>query len=255
MEVTIPTLAQKLAIVNTMRATNDILKDLLLIQFKNNVNITASTVLADLEESGYPGYEQEPGWTGSPAYLGTDGAIHSTFPDVVFVAEAGQTQVTTATAAGTVTGSGNAEVIVTSAGMAGSPITLTVAVLDGDTPAVWAEKVRQAMRANAVIAARFNIGGAGDQIVLTRKAPAANDATLNVSLDNDTSTGITPAPTSAATRAGSTTGNNVDEVVYGWAFLNAAGDTLLYAAKLATPVALTAPGQGGVLEPDYVYPG
>lgn len=128
---------------------------------------------------------------------------------------AGAAQVETATAAGTVSGSGNASVVVTSSGMTGSPITLAVAVLATDTPTAWATKVRTALNADAVIAARFTVGGSTTAISLTRKATstytingvsvpvyAANDATLNLSLGNGTCTGITTAATSANTTAG-----------------------------------------------------
>jgi len=104
---------------------------------------------------------------------------------------------------------------VTSAGMTGSPITLTVAVALSDTATLWAAKVRTALNANAVIAARFTVGGSTTAISLTRKATStytlngtsvpvypATDATLNISLDNGTCTGITTAATSANTTAG-----------------------------------------------------
>jgi len=127
----------------------------------------------------------------------------------------GTAQVETATAAGTITASGDATVVVTSAGMTGSPITLSVAVVNGDTAAVWAGKVRTALNANAVIAERFTVGGSTTAISLTRNASdtftvgtetiskyPANDGTLNISLDNGTCTGITTAATSANTTAG-----------------------------------------------------
>jgi hypothetical protein len=130
---------------------------------------------------------------------------------------AGTAQVETATAAGTIggAGAGNASVVVTSAGMTGSPITLSVAVANSDTATLWAAKVRTALNANAVIAARFTVGGSTTAISLTRKATStytlngtsvpvypATDATLNISLDNGTCTGITTASTSANTTAG-----------------------------------------------------
>ena len=130
---------------------------------------------------------------------------------------AGAAQVTTATAAGTVSAGGNASVVVTSAGMAGSPKTLAVAVATSDTPTLWAAKVRTALAADAAVAARFTVGGSTTAIVLTRKPTAtfvvpsetgtlaiyaANDATLNVALATGTATGITAAATSAATTAG-----------------------------------------------------
>lgn len=111
-------------------------------------------------------------------------------------------QVETATAVGTITGDGNAEVIVTGAGITGSPKTLNVAVLTDDTPAVWAGKVRTALAADADITALYEAGGSGADITLTRKVPAANDATLNISLDNGTCTGITTDTTSTNTTSG-----------------------------------------------------
>lgn len=113
-------------------------------------------------------------------------------------------QVETATAAGSITGSGNATVVVTAAGMTGSPKTFNVPVLNGDTAAQWADKVRIALAADSAVTALFTVGGASTSIVLTRTSPAgvANDGTLNISLDNGTCTGITTAATSANTTAG-----------------------------------------------------
>ena len=128
---------------------------------------------------------------------------------------AGIAQVETATCVGTISGGGNAEVIVTAAGMTGSPKTLTVAVSASDTPALWAAKVRTALTADTDVTALFAVSGATDDVILTRLATstttvptgsldmyAANDATLNISLDNDTCTGITTDATSTATTAG-----------------------------------------------------
>jgi len=128
---------------------------------------------------------------------------------------AGTAQVETATAAGTITTAGNATVTVTSTGMTGSPLAISVAVALTDTAATWAGKVRTALAANATIAARFVVSGTTTAIVLTRKPTvtytvtdgtlsiyAANDASLNIALADDTSAGITEAATSANTTAG-----------------------------------------------------
>jgi hypothetical protein len=115
---------------------------------------------------------------------------------------AGTAQVETATAVGTITGSGNAEVIVTGALFPGSPITLNVPVTNTDTAATWAGKVRAALQTIDAITDYYTVGGAGAAITLTKLTPAANDATLNISLNNGTCTGITPALTSANTTAG-----------------------------------------------------
>ena len=129
---------------------------------------------------------------------------------------AGTIQVETATAAGTITGSGNAEVVVTAANVPGSPLTFSVAVESGDLPAEWAAKVRTALAADATLSQYFDAGGSLTGITLSSKptlshtvqgasigAYPANDATLNISLDNGTCTGITTAATSADTIAGS----------------------------------------------------
>jgi hypothetical protein len=129
---------------------------------------------------------------------------------------AGAAQVETATAAGTASASGNVTTTVTSAGMAGSPLAITTAILNGDTPSVWAGKVRTSLAANATIAARFTVSGTTTAIVLTRKPGAvltdgtetvslflAEDATLNIALAGPA--GVTAAPTSANTLAGTVT--------------------------------------------------
>jgi hypothetical protein len=128
---------------------------------------------------------------------------------------AGVQQVETAGAAGTITLAGDAVVVVTSTGMAGSPLTLNVPVALNDTAAQWAAKVRTALAANVTIAQRFDVSGTSTAIILTRKPSStlsdgitsvpirvADDANLNISLNNGTCTGITPATTSTNTTAG-----------------------------------------------------
>lgn len=121
---------------------------------------------------------------------------------VSLATNAGTAQVETATAAGTVTGSGNASVVVTGAGITGSPLTIPVAVLNGDTPAVWAAKVRAALAGTAAITALYAVGGTNSFITLTESVPNGNDATLNIAIATGTATGITTAATSGDTTAG-----------------------------------------------------
>ncbi len=130
---------------------------------------------------------------------------------------AGAAQIETATAAGTATSSGNITITVTSAGMTGSPLAIPVAIVNGDTAATWAGKVRTALAANATIAARFTVSGTTTAIILTRKPGTvltdgtetvnlylAEDATLNIAIGAGT-TGITAAATSTGTLAGTVT--------------------------------------------------
>lgn len=114
----------------------------------------------------------------------------------------GTTQIETATVVGTITLAGDVEVIVTAAGVTGSPITFTVAVLLGDTAQQVAGKIRTALKASTDLTAVYTVSGTGAEVILTRKFAAANDATLNISIDNDTATGLTTATTSDNTRAG-----------------------------------------------------
>jgi len=115
---------------------------------------------------------------------------------------AGVAQVETATAAGTITASGNATVIITGDDITGSPLTVSVAVTNTDTAATWAGKVRTALGLQSAITSLYTVGGGSASITLTRIAARYNDSTLNISLDNGTCTGITPALTSANTTAG-----------------------------------------------------
>jgi hypothetical protein len=123
----------------------------------------------------------------------------------------GQKQVETATVAGTIGGSGagNATVIVTAAGMTGSPKTIPVAVANNDTAAQVAGKIRTALGLDAAVTALFAISGSTDKVILTRLIGAADDATLNISIDNGTCSGLTPALTSADTTPGIANGGTV----------------------------------------------
>jgi hypothetical protein len=116
----------------------------------------------------------------------------------------GTAQVETATVVGTIgaAGAGNAAVIITAAGLVGSPKTLNVAVANNDNASVVANKIRTALGADTDIVALFTIGGSVADITLTAKTKLANDSTINLSIDNGTCTGLTAAPTSVNTTAG-----------------------------------------------------
>lgn len=115
----------------------------------------------------------------------------------------GTRQVETATAVGTASGNGNVNVTVTAAGMFGSPRLVVVPVLNGDTAAVWAGKVRVALAADPVVSAFFLVSGASASIILTARHTAPNDTSLNIALANGTpNPGITADPSSDDTTAG-----------------------------------------------------
>ena len=162
-------------------------------------------------------YSLQAFFTASGNVLSLNHLTGSTTGSTAFVA--GNAQVETATAAGTVTVAGNTTITVTSAGMAGSPKAISVAVAVSDTPSLWAAKVRTALAADTVVSGRFTVSGTTTAIILTRKPTTvvsgdithniypATDATLNVAIATGTATGITAAATSADTTAGvATTG-------------------------------------------------
>ena len=154
-------------------------------------------------------------------------------------------QVETATVAGTITTSGNATVIVTAAGMAGTPKTISVPVLkealqavtvtvvgtittEGnalvnvvageideeievavaaeDTASAVAGKIQTALALNSTVNDFFTIGGTGADVVLTAKTAAANDLTMSITVGNDDCEGLTAA-TSTITTAGKVADN------------------------------------------------
>lgn len=91
--------------------------------------------------------------------------------------------------------------IVTSADLDSSPITLNVAVLNLDSAATVAGKIRTAIGANTEVAEQFIVSGSGADVVLTNRESGQDD-TLNISIDNGTCTGLTPALLSVATTDG-----------------------------------------------------
>lgn len=114
----------------------------------------------------------------------------------------GTRQQEVATVVGTIINPGNATVITTSTGMSGSPITTSVAVLAGDNADTIAEKIRVALRLVANIVAKYNVEGSGNKVILTAKTAVADVANLNISVANNTCTGITDDTTSDALTAG-----------------------------------------------------
>jgi hypothetical protein len=133
----------------------------------------------------------------------------------VLKAKDGVAQVETATVAGTIGGSGagNVSAIVTSAVMSNSPKTVLVPVANSDTATIVAAKIRSALMADADVSRYFYVSGTGTAVILTAKDAAANDGTLNIALDNATSTGLTTAATSANTTPGYAAGTTIGTIL------------------------------------------
>lgn len=132
----------------------------------------------------------------------------------------GVAQVEEATVTGTITLSGNATVVVTSARLPGGAQTYQVPVLVSDTADVVENKIRAFLNADSVFAIHFT--AAEDLAFLNRfrvtaKHAAADDATFNISVDNGTCTGLTATPTSTVITAGShTTQSSFDTATGGY---------------------------------------
>jgi hypothetical protein len=100
---------------------------------------------------------------------------------------------TNAVAVGTITTTGNATVTVT---IDGAPVVVSVAVVDDDTPGMWASRVRKALLAESDVTDLYDVFGTGDRISLKPKTGTAYDATLNIAIANGTCAGITEVVTS-----------------------------------------------------------
>jgi phage tail sheath gpL-like len=114
----------------------------------------------------------------------------------------GVRQVESTPIVGSITGSGNATVTVTAAGMTNSPKAVSVPVLNGDTTTQSAAKMADALNADPDVGALFVASSSGASLILTARRSAANDATLNIAYTNGTCTGLTPDATSDNTTAG-----------------------------------------------------
>lgn len=114
----------------------------------------------------------------------------------------GVAQVETAAIVGTITLDGDAALTITSALVTGSPLAVSVAVLEDDTATLVAAKAAAALNATAAVSAHYTASSSVANLILTAKKSAANDATLNIAYDNDTCTGLTPDATSNDTTAG-----------------------------------------------------
>ena len=116
----------------------------------------------------------------------------------------GTRQVETATGVGTVTGAGNVRVTLTASGMDSSPLAIDVPVTLGQTASQWMATVRNYFSTTPQVQMYFSVSGSGADMILTRRSPyAGNDSTLNIAIAQTTATGITAAPTSVNTTAGS----------------------------------------------------
>ena len=131
-----------------------------------------------------------------------------------FTAGTAQVESVTITAASGATSNGNLPLVLTAAGLTGSPLTVNVALTTAahTTDALIAAACRTTLAANTAVAALFTVGGTSTGITLTRKPTSeftvpdgtlplypANDGTLELVVP--TALGVTGA-TSSNTTAG-----------------------------------------------------
>lgn len=114
----------------------------------------------------------------------------------------GVAQVETAVIVGTITGSGNATFTVTSALVSGSPLAVSVAVLATDTATIVAGKAAVTLNATAAVSAHYVASSSTNNLILTARRSAANDATLNIAYVDGTGTGLTADASSDDSTAG-----------------------------------------------------
>jgi hypothetical protein len=93
---------------------------------------------------------------------------------------------------GKVIATGNLAVTVTGAGIAGSPLTVSVAVKAGDTAADAAEKLRTALAGSAAVTTPYTVDRVNRTVTLTANETGAPDDTLVMAIDGG-STGLESA--------------------------------------------------------------
>lgn len=140
-------------------------------------------------------------------------------------------------------GEGNATVVVTSSGMTGSPITLSVPVESLDSANIVAGKIKTAIESNDNITALYDVEVSGSDVILTAKAPLANVSNLNMAISNGTCAGLTNVSSSANTTAG-VAAVKQQENIYVTGTIGTEGDAIVVvtAAGMAnSPITLSVP--------------
>jgi hypothetical protein len=141
------------------------------------------------------------------------------------------------TTAGVADGSGNAALTVTAANVAGSPLSLTVAVEVGDDADAIAGKVADKLLDTAAFVEEFTTEVVGNKITIVAKNYHGNDATLKLAIEDGTSNGV-GTEVSTITVEGEISGSSL-VVTTGCVF--ASGDE--EGLTLILPVASLTPGQ------------
>lgn len=248
--------AEILSLLNDLARDGGPLVELTLRLSSTNIVPTRGMALSALTECVFTGYAPVHGQNPGPAYLGTDGQFHLTYPENTFVGTDGAAQAVTVAARGPITMAGTVTAVVTAAGMTGTPRTVTVTgIATTDTNQDLAEKIAIACAADADVGPFFFVYALGNVVTFERRAALANDATMNVALANGTALGLTAVPTSTPGRAGSAPGAFTPDTAHVAYATDDTGTVLRWAQQLPAPVSFGGVGQGGSAGLDYVYGG
>lgn len=121
----------------------------------------------------------------------------------VLLSGTNQMESQTVVAASGITSNGTMQSVVTAAGMTGSPVTINIPVTTAlNTAALVAAEIRRALGRNPYVSAFFHIAGTGADVQLIAIDPAANDGTMNFTVNTGTAVGVTTSLTSTNTAAG-----------------------------------------------------
>ena len=100
------------------------------------------------------------------------------------------------------TGTGNADVTITHAGMTGSGVAKSVALVTGDNTDTVATKIAAHMTALSDVTDHMTVVANGPNVIMELVGAAADDGTLNMAYANDDALGLTNDATSNNTTAG-----------------------------------------------------
>lgn len=129
------------------------------------------------------------------------------------IATRGEHQITRAIVQGIITQSGKISVVITASGMANSPKTIPVSVLEDDLPYDIAEKIQEELSDDSDVLNFFNIGGVGVNLELACKQAADNDTTINLALFKGTAEGLVNSPNSSDIQLGEAPDLSVVEAI------------------------------------------
>lgn len=174
------------------------------------VNSTIRRITSDGTVSTFAGANRSPGDAdgiggdarfNNPTGIIYDGtgylAVADTYNNTLRAVSTARRVITTL-ATGTITASGTVKVVLTDPGLPNGSLSLDINVTEGDTSNIWASKIVTALNSNTTVTARYSASNDLGSIFLTYALGVDDSVPVNISIDNGTSAGVTPRPTSTA---------------------------------------------------------